>query len=228
MRRYSKPNYARRYRNPNAKKKSSSNISLARRLYTRYVQPRSMEASGGMQFKRTYRAASLTSTTSFSSLLISFSLSSLPDVSEFTTLFDNYRVDKLVVRIIPQFTNATGGTSILDAYPGSLLTAIDFDGGTLTLTEDQFYSYDTCQITSPFATKIITIKPRAELAVIDSTAAVVAAASSSRNQWFDFSNVNIQHHGVRVGVQPNTTLATGAGQIWFIYVDAFLTCRASR
>jgi len=173
-----------------------------------------------------YSPTAIQSSSSFTDGLVSFTLSSLPDYTDFTNLYDHYRVDKLVVHFISSINDVNIANSIQDV--GTLVTAVDFDGGATGLTYNQFLSYESCEMTPHCKNKTITIQPKAELAAKDNTAAVVSVAeSSTKNLWWDCSNVNIPFYGVRYALTPESN-PTGY-HVWYtVWVEAFVTFKNTR
>lgn len=222
--------YARIARTPRkfvaARKRQSSSLIKSRKLYSKYTQPRTLSQTSEYPVRRTYLAGTINTGTSFQDGQFFFELRFLPEYTEFTTLYDQYRVDKLVFRFMP-LTNA-GVSGVLAEQPQPLITAVDFDGGTVGLTQDQLLSYESAQITSAFKEKVITIKPRAELLSTDSDAITVSASVAPSNTWWDCSNVKILHHGVRYGIPANTTMPVGYGVRWTVWCEVYITFKNTR
>jgi len=74
---------------------------------------------------------------------LSFSLASLPDLSDFTNLFDQYTIEKVdVVFRVPRASQpATTG----EVFP-FLTWALDFNDSTAPVSLDVIRSYDSCRI----------------------------------------------------------------------------------
>lgn len=221
-----KPNYAKS--NKKAKylrKRQAANVANSRSLYTKYHAPRALSQTTEYPIRRMYSPTAVQAGASWADGLLSFKIADLPDYTELTALYDQYRVDKLVVHFISS-GNAIASVGAQDI--GTLLTAVDFDGGATGLTFNQFLSYESCEVTSHGRDKIITIKPKAELAAIDVTPVNTSSALPAGNVWWDCSITGIQHHGVRYGLTP---YATGYSEyaIWYtLWVEAFVTFKNTR
>lgn len=220
--RYAKSNKKLKY----SRKRQTSSVAKARSLYSNYGAPRSLSQTTTHSVRRMLYFTALTSSSSFSDGLVFLQLQDLPDYTEFTALYDQYRVDKLVVHFYPSQTIIDLSDSRAD--PGTLLTAVDFDGGATGLTLNQFLSYESAQVHPHCVPRKITIKPRAELAVIDGSSATVAAAlPNSGNIWYDCSNTAVRFHGVRVATTAESA-PNGYHITYKIYVEAFVTFKATR
>lgn len=209
-----------------ARKRTSSNLIKSRKLYARYTQPRTVNQTSVYPVKRTYLAATLTTATTFQDGLLQFELRYLPDFAEFTALYDQYRVDKLVFKFIPSANTNVSGLLVEQLLP--YVTAIDFDGGSVGLTLAQLISYESAQFTSPYEKKTITVQPRAELLTLDGAAATVSASMAPSTSWWDCSNTAVSFFGVRYGIQAHPSMPGGYGGVMQIWCDVFLTFKNTR
>lgn len=77
-----------------------------------------------------------------------FKLSDLPNYSEFTELFDRYRINKVSVMFIPQWTgvDANPMTTMLNNNP-EIWTMIDYNDATTPVSLDEFYEDNHSKIT---------------------------------------------------------------------------------
>lgn len=219
---YAKSNKKRKY----ARKRQSANVARSRALYSSYTAPRSLSQTTQYPVRRMYNFGAIASSSVFGDGLAFFILQSLPDYSEFTALYDQYRVDKLVVHFIPNATIIDHASSNLDS--GTLLTAVDFDGGATGLTQLQFLSYESAQIHPHCVPAKITIQPRSELAALNTSPATVAAVMpNNANMWYDCSNTTVPFYGVRYATTAEAS-ATGYHTYYNIWVEAFVTFKNTR
>lgn len=220
-----KPNYAKSNKKSKyIRKRQAANVAKSRSLYTKYHAPRTLSQTTEYPIRRMFSPTAFTATASFTDGLISFMISDLPDYTELTALYDQYRVDKLVVHFMRGSTPSSLGHQDI----GTLMTAVDFDGGATGLTFNQFLSYESCEATSHDKDKFITIKPRAELAQVDSSSATVSSTLAGVNAWFDCSNTSIKHYGVRWGMTPYSSGAASYAQWYTVWIEAYVTFKNTR
>jgi len=230
MRRYSnQPRYSKpkTYRQKFSRKRyaASSKPSIAKSLYTRYEAPRSLESSTTHSIRRMYDSAKIQSAAAVQDGIIYFALALLPDYTEFTNLYDSYRVDKIVVHF--NVTNNSIPLSNTNTDIGTLLVATDFDGGALGLGLAQFESYESCQVVPTCKSKTVICAPRAELVSLDGSGTSVAASLAKPGTWYDCSNVDVRHYGVRWMCTAESAAGTDH-QRWITWVEAFVTFKATR
>ena len=122
----------------------------------RLAAPRRMlgiTRSNLVSIKRTRRVADFTVGMSWNSQAYVFTLASLQNYTEFTNLFEQYRINAIKLTFIPQVngcdaeqqaSNAAGGV----AYNSNpiVYTIIDKDGSATTSTEDAMLQYGNARI----------------------------------------------------------------------------------
>lgn len=209
-----------------ARKRQSANVAASRSLYSAYSAPRALSQTTQYPVRRMIEWGAIASSASFGDGLAFFILQSLPDYTEFTALYDQYRVDKLVMHFIPNATIIDHSSSNLDS--GTLLTAVDFDGGATGLTLTQFLSYESSQVHKHCVPVKITVQPRAEFATINNSAVTVASGlTNSANIWYDCSNTTVPFYGVRYATTAEATV-TGYHTYYKIWMEAFVTFKSTR
>jgi hypothetical protein len=139
---------------------------------------------------------------------ISFSLSSLQNVTSYTTIFDKYRIVQARVSFHPYVglnTETTGVTS------GPLITVIDYDDANVT-TFAGLMSYDNKKIAPLGSFFERTLVPR--FAVAAYSGVFTSFAQSAIGQWVDAASTGIQYYGLKyslpvglsVGILWTTTI----------------------
>ena len=149
-----------------------------------------------------------------------FTLGMLPSASDFTNLYDEYRINKVVFKIIPKFSQVLStsgsGTSILT----QVHTAIDYDDSLALPTGtalSEITQYQTHKMSRGNAIHQRVVVPKCELSVGGSTSAPKAL------QWIDCDNTSILHNGIKVVVPK--LLQTGTEQYWDVQMDVYMSFR---
>ena len=150
-----------------------------------------------------------------------FTLSDLPSVAEFTSLFEQYKFEKVVVHMIP-FANWT----VMDQHATvPLVTAIDFDDGTDPTSEDQLLQYGNNCITHATQEIHRTIQPKIAAAVYN--AGGIFNGYAIKTSWISSDSPNVQHYGFKMGIRPSPP-GTHWGAGWLIYADYHIAFRNTR
>ncbi len=128
---------------------------------------------------------------------IAFSLDMLPNYTEFTALYDLYRIVRAEVLMIPNIVNANSAT------PLSGLTAhvCDFDDATVPASLNELYQYGDgpgrCVLQGPTEKIYRSLEPRAAAAVY--SGAFTSYATTPRSQWMNCSSPGVQYYGFKYG-----------------------------
>lgn len=145
-----------------------------------------------------------------------FTLSALPDSTEFTALFDQYRIMQVRIEFTPLFTD----TSATVAYP-PIYTAIDYDDAN-SVTGAQINEYDSVMFT-PTGTYFERIfVPRIALAAY--SGAFTSFGQPKAGFWIDCASPSVVHYGLKT-VLP---VAGAANQVWSVRAHLMLEFRESR
>lgn len=130
---------------------------------------------------------------------LSFGLSDLPNYTEFTNLFDQYKINAIKLTFIPRFTGADInplGTAL--AVP-RIWSVIDYDDASTLTDQNDAYQYQNCKthmMHKPFS---IYLKPKVAAEVYQST---IATGYGAKRMYIDCSVPSVPHYGVKLYVEP--------------------------
>jgi len=147
-----------------------------------------LKRSNVFNLERTYNVGYANpSTTVDTSGSITASLNLLNDYTEFTALFDSYRILRLDVDFIP----------VSSVTPGApLFTVIDYDDATILGSLGAFLEYGDVLAHSQSGRKHSrTLAPRAALSAYNGT--FTSFAHSMYKQWFDCASPGVQFYGLK-------------------------------
>lgn len=125
-----------------------------------------------------------------------FSLNDLPNYTEFTALFDMYKIDKIEIEFYPEYTVLSDGGVTSPAIDVQLNTAIDPTGQSITAVSDVL-QYSTLVATGISKNHKRTFVPSYLMDGILPCACYISTASPSSNLW-----------GLAFGVAPTGTAMT--------------------
>lgn len=144
-----------------------------------------------------------------------FKLSDLPSYTEFTALFDQYRIMGVSIKWLAGFSESgmfTGPTAQLP----NLLTVLDHDDGAILTTRDDYLQYKTFK--EERLDKVLTMEvvPRVATAVYNG--AFTGYAQVNDRPWLDTSSAGIEHYGIKWGISFPVTAATSVS-VGYLTVD---------
>jgi hypothetical protein len=127
---------------------------------------------------------------------LTFTLGEVAGYSEFTALFDIYRIVMIEHWIIPRFSINTDRSY----NPGLLASAVDYDGGSTNY--DGLTQYQNAMISSGLEGHFCAFKPGVLYDVQSSNAAFVTSP------WLDVAEYGLIHHGINYAVTPTSLAQT--------------------
>lgn len=211
--------YSSRY----AARKSIKDKTVSSRRYsnnnnTPAASPRWLKGQlGTLRAKRTYIAQTGWSSSNVAVVGTSlyFRLSNLPNYTEFTNLFDKYRIMKVRVTFIPKSQQA--GTDVATARTGTVAVAIDYDSAVSPAALGTVMEYDNCKLYTGEKRITRTFKPRIATAVYNG--AFTGYAEGMKDMWIDNASPDVQYYGLIAAMDVTPALAS---QQYDIYVDMWM------
>jgi len=179
----------------------------------------------GGSTQSTYIAQASAATLEFGSA--AFSLQDLDQVTSFTAVFDQYRIDRVVVQVktrnnLLTFNNVSGA----NATPPQTFWVVDRDDSSVLTTLAQARQYDNVQEATAMDNVEIDLQPSVTPAVYAS-GAFSGYAIVRTGMWLDCNNVSIPHYGVKWAISELTAAATDAyyWDVFFYYYVSFRNVR---
>lgn len=161
---------------------------------------------------------------------IKFTLSDLPQATTYTSLFDAYRINKVVVKFIPVLSNYNqpGNTAgNLAAEPQWLSTVIDYDDSTVLTTEGALLEYETMKQTQPSRKHVRTLVPAVAMSAYKTSGTTIGFAQK-RKMWLDSAYTDIEHYGVKGLINGPATMAAQVQCAWKVYITAYVSFKQTR
>jgi hypothetical protein len=172
-------------------------------------------------FRRSYSLATLAANTGDTLYSFYFTIGNTPGATDFTNLFDQYRIMEAVVTFVPYVNTVPSGTA---NSPGIIGTWIDYDDANLpaNLQEGQQYeSYQRNQCTVPF---VRVIRPRSAVATYGGS--TFNGYGNVYGMWQDSANTAVQYYGLKLCIH-NATYASSTN-VYEIEVTLTFQCRSPR
>lgn len=219
-----------------------------RRRYNRRPQRKRTKVMGGRKrsvnkirrqvhvFKRSVYIGNITASVSALGVptpvatAYSFALSQLPNVSDFTSLFDQYKLTGVKVTLTPALSEGIASPLAGTASPlgfSRVHSVIDYDDNTAPTSEDQLLEYGSHKSTAPFQTHSRYIKPKLLQEVYRSS--LTTAYSPRANTYLDLTYTDVPHLGMKVWISaPNTNANTAQSITYKVYQTMYFTCKNVR
>jgi hypothetical protein len=167
-------------------------------------------------FTRSIISGQITASTTVDALgALSFTLSGFPNSTEFTSLFDQYRIKNVEISFV--YLNPV---SVL----APLYTVIDYDDATTPGAVTDLLQYQTLMQTAPGQQHTRRLEPRFDLAAYSGV--FTSFALAQKDQWVDVASPSVQFYGLKYAL-PATAGGT-AGVVYNIQITALLQFRNPR
>jgi len=149
-------------------------------------------------FEATVIKTNITSSTTVDvGVALTFALNDLFNVSEFTALFDQYRIAQVNVKFMIESTPAYNNV-------GAIYSVLDYDDSS-TLNLNQIVQYDTLMVCPMSGYFERTLNPR--IATAAYSGAFTSFANMSSRTWIDVASPSVQYFGVKLTI-PTTATAS--------------------
>lgn len=187
-------------------------MPIRRRLSTRALRVH--------HFKRTFTLPYFTSSNTGNTYGgLSFNLNQLPNVTEFTNLYDMYRINKIVVKFVPN--RSSSDVAATGEQIPNLNTVIDYTDATAPTSLSQLYEYQNWKMSRGINVHTRVITP-ASLDLVNATAGS-NAGNPQWKQWISTSAPTIEHYGLKYGLE---TSASNNAIAVTPYISFYFSCKA--
>lgn len=160
---------------------------------------------------------------SFGSL--QFTLGQLPNVSEFTALYDQYRINKIKVVFVPALSGMDANAPSTQYYMPNLHSVVDYDDATAPTSMAQLFQYPRLKRTRGLRDHKQYFSPAVSVEVYQS--GISTSYSAKWKQWLDLASTSVPHYGVKYGIDPGNP-AGGNQWAWRPYVTFYFSCKGVR
>lgn len=190
---------------------------MRRRIYRRRPRLSSLKVH---HFKRTFALTQIQGAITDTLGAYTFRLDQLPNYTEFTNLYDSYRINKIVIKFVPTANSANVGdtNNLLTQFH----TVLDFNDGGAPASLNALYEYGNWRMTrgSQIHTRVFT--PSTMGVVSDVSAGGVAGAPKYK-QWINTSEADVYHFGLKYCAAAQVT---ALDINWTPYVSFYLSCKS--
>ncbi|QDJ95220.1 capsid protein [Capybara virus 7_cap1_536] len=146
-------------------------------------------------FCRRVAPVALTSSNTGTQLGYTFALSTLPNYTEFTSLFDQYKIVALKVLFLPRVDNNPAVSTTTNFNPGNIYYAIDYDDSITTDVNAilQYQGHKIVRGDQPFSVYIRS--PKVANAIYSGTA---FTSYGNTTAWLDVASPSVPHYGLKL------------------------------
>lgn len=138
-----------------------------------------------------------------------FSLNDVPSATDFTNLYDQYKICAVQMKFYPSQTMTSNLNPLERANANArFLSAIDLNDSTAPLTANEVRAYENCQVSS-----ILDVHER-----FIKNPLYLNNSGQNTNDWVSTTNDSLNWNGLKIFIEPCN--ATGANQTLVYHVEA--------
>jgi len=141
-----------------------------------------------------------------------FYLGQVPGSSDFTNLFDQYRIRKVVLSFKPNqqsFTSSTGSSAVTN-IPTRIVTAIDYDDSVAPTSLNELREYNTAQVNTMVESFTREIRPAVSIMAYEGVGST--GYCPKWDQWISTNDPGVPHYGIKWAV-PSGVASTNGYQL---------------
>jgi hypothetical protein len=142
---------------------------------------------------------------------LNFRLNQLPNFSEFTSLYDQYKICGVKVELYPRYDTATQTPGLIGTSPDTsyqqtrVFSVLDYDDSSTFTTMDTLMQYQNIKETSSVQKHVRFLKPKYANRIF---ATGVSDGFKPGSGFIDCTYNNVEHYGVKFGFQaPSMNLS---------------------
>jgi len=175
-----------------------------RRVTTATVQRALAPPGRTYKFTRWAQFGNIASSTSlFTNFSWKFALSDLPNSTEFTALYDQYRISHVTLMLI----SSTSQSIPSSVNSGCLYVVKDYDDASLLSLNTDYLQYQNCRVLNPVSRTIkVELKPR--MAVATYAGGAFTSYANQPSTFIDAASPSVEHYGVKIGISATTAVIT--------------------
>lgn len=170
-------------------------------------------------FKRTFSGGVLTQTAADQHFQYTFNLSNLPNYTELTNLYDQYKIKSVLFQLIPSVTSADTNPQASVVNMPSIHSVIDPTDGSPLTTLNDYLQYATYKRSNPLRVHKRLIYPKSQQSEMQSGGTIVIANPVSK--WIRSENPNIDHQGLKLMIPAGVASSC----TYQVFVTMYVLCK---
>lgn len=155
-------------------------------------------------------------------------LSNLPNYTELTALFDQYKITAVKARFIFDMTASNIPNTTTQNTMPNLITVIDKNDGTALAAITDYEQYETMKVRRLDKQITIYFKPRVSSSLY--SAGGFTGYAISPQVWVDTNSPSVEYYGLKYGINGNMEGGVGTNKIGAItiYWTYYIMCKCTK
>jgi len=163
-------------------------------------------------------------------LAYSFKLDNLVNPSDFTNLYDMYRINKIILYLEPDYDTTASGNALGNPNGRKIRVVHDYNDNNALSQEDDYLEYSNCKSYYPWSRRGIkvTLYPKINNAVENVAGSVNAFTSMNSNRvWLNIADDEVPHFGIKIFI-PSGLLGSENARIFKVRAKYHISLKNSK
>lgn len=160
-------------------------------------------------------------------VVFGFAAVDLPQFGSFSSTFDQYRFEKVILHLFP-IANVVNNSTLVSPNNGNppAVFVLDWDDNTALSSEAAALQYSNAQVLQGYSAARIELVPKITPAVFQSGVFTGYAVEES-GMWLDVASNTIEHYGVKGWMNPLAVSSTETLG-WYVYAQYEMSFKSTR
>lgn len=202
-------------------KRRRTSLRKARRRTGRF--PRGLKMLNVHHFKRTYQGSTYQASsagTNPNAFYVTFG--ALPNYTEFTSLFDMYRINYVVFKLVPAVTGNDLNPASTTCVLPNIHSAIDYDDSNNPTLATDLMQYSNYKMTRGHNIHVRGFRPSVCL-----DADATGSTAPKWKQWINLAATSAEHRGVKFIIEQADGVTSGQCS-YKSYITVYFSCKGVR
>jgi len=162
-------------------------------------------------------------------LAYSFKLDNVVNPSDFTNLYDMYRINKITLHLEPDYDTTASGATLGNPNGRKIRVVHDYNDNNALSQEDDYLEYSNCKSYYPWSRRgiKITLYPKINNTVENKDGLNAFTSVSSNKVWLNIADDEVPHFGIKIFI-PSGLLASENARIFKVRAKYHLSLKNSK
>jgi len=171
--------------------------------------------------------STIVNSSSVQNLAYQFKLDNVVNPTDFTNLYDSYKINKITLHLEPLYDQA--GTAGVLPTQKKLRVVHDYNDANVLTQEDDYLEYSNCKSYFPFSKRgiKITLYPKLNNIIENVGGAANAFTSMNSNKvWLNIDSDEVPHFGLKMFIPKDLT--SGEGEVFKVRAKYHISLKNSK
>lgn len=132
---------------------------------------------------------------------LAFNFDAMPNFTDFTSLFDQYKIRNMKVTLIPRYSETPIATGVGTSLGSSVITVLDRDDDTAPTSINDLCQYTNMRQTKGGKNHMRSWRPTVKVPVLGLSGTDYSVKSAP---WIDAASTDVKHYGLKYAIEQGS------------------------